>query len=154
MDGLQREIGKRKPFDLPEEEAYLNLLRTQSALASQCERLFRREGLSGSGYNILRILRGAAPAPRCPREIADQLVAAVPDMTRLLDRLEDQGLVSRERSVEDRRMVLVRLTAKGQKVLASLDEPLRELHRAQLGHLSREDLRELSRLLVLARRGG
>lgn len=152
MTSLQRELGKRKPFDLPEEEAFLNILRTASHLGNEFDRLFKAQALSESTYNILRILRGSHPEPRCPSSIADQLVAAVPDMTRLLDRLERQGLIARERCTTDRRMVWIRVTKEGLAVLAALDEPVRAMHKRQLGHLKRDELRDLSRLLVRARR--
>lgn len=152
MSPLQDELRKKHPFDLPEQEAFLNVLRTASVLATPFERLLRSRDLSSSGYNILRILRGAQGQPRCPAEIARDLVADVPDMTRLLDRLADAGLISRAREdASDRRKVAVRLTDAGRQLLAELDQPLLDLHRAQLGSMSREQLRELSRLLVEAR---
>jgi DNA-binding MarR family transcriptional regulator len=152
MDSLHREIGKKKPFEHPEEEAFLNIARTASVLAADFDRLFKAAGLSESTYNILRILRGSNPEPRCPSSIGADLVAAVPDMTRLLDRLEKQALIQRERCTEDRRMVWVRITKDGLKVLAALDEPVLALHRQQLAHMKKDELRELSRLLVRARK--
>lgn len=151
MDSLHKEIGKKKPFEHPEEEAFLNIARTASLLAADFDRLFKAAGLSESTYNILRILRGSHPEPRCPSSIGVDLITAVPDMTRLLDRLEKNGLIERERCDKDRRMVWVRITKDGLRVLAGLDAPVLELHRRQLSHMKREELRELNRLLVRAR---
>jgi DNA-binding MarR family transcriptional regulator len=158
---LQHEIGKRKAFEHPEVEAYLNLLRTTSRLAHDTERLFKRHDLSAATYNVLRILRGhrlaAAEAGRrfegisCAT-IAEQLVTPAPDLTRLVDRLHATGFVGRARSKDDRRVVLVTITRKGLNVLTKLDAPLLALHQHQLGHLTRSELAELSRLLVKARR--
>ncbi|MCA9283684.1 MAG: MarR family transcriptional regulator [Phycisphaerales bacterium] len=150
--GLQHEIGKRQPFDLLEQEAYLNLVRTASRLGVPFGRLFRELGLSEAGYNVLRILRGAGSPGRTCGEISAHVVAAVPDITRLIDRLEREGLAARRRTAEDRRQVVVTLTAKGKRTLAALDEPIRELHRRQLGHLKPSELRTLNALLVKARR--
>ncbi len=83
--------------------------------------------------------------------VAQRLVTRVPDITRLVDRLEASGLVKRERCTEDRRVVYVSITLKGQSLLAALDEPVREMHRKQLEHMPRKDLAELSRLLTAAR---
>ncbi len=155
--GLQHEIGKKHPFDLPEQEAYLNLIRTASSLNVEFERFFREHGLSEATYNALRILRGAtlgpdAPGKRACSEIGDQMIAQVPDVTRVVDRIESMGLAQRCRCVQDRRVVYVKITRKGLDLLASIDEALLALHRDQLGHLSRKELAELNRLLVKARR--
>jgi DNA-binding MarR family transcriptional regulator len=151
---LQHEIGKRKPFDSAEQEAYLNLLRTASVLGVRIGRMFKRHGLSEATYNILRILRGemehGSRGVPC-QLIGERLIAQVPDTTRLLDRLESAGLVKRSRTTEDRRVVLISITSRGQELLAQLDAPLMDLHREQLGHMSRAELTDLSRLLVKAR---
>ncbi len=155
---LQHELGKRKPFDAPEQEAFLNVIRTASVLTSAFQRLFRAHKLSESTYNALRILRGSTTdaeshGTRTCSQIGEHLVAQVPDVTRLIDRLEQLGFAERVRCDKDRRVVHVRITRKGLDVLAKLDEPVLELHRAQLGHMSRGELSDLSRLLVKARQG-
>lgn len=162
---LRSEIGKKKPFDRPEVEAFLNLFRTCSIFTTQTTRFFRDFGLTEAQYNALRILRGHASHPDSPRPdvggtggvpsqtIGQQLVAQVPDVTRLVDRLVDAGFAERLSARTDRRIVLVRITKAGLDLLAQIDAPLIELHRQQLGHMSRADLAELNRLLVLARRG-
>ena len=96
-------------------------------------------------------LRGAGPDGLPSLEVGARMVARVPDITRLLDRLEEKDLVRRERSTEDRRVIIARLTRKGEQLLASLDEPVLEMNKQLLGHLSRKDLAELSRLLEAAR---
>lgn len=152
MSTLAQEIGKHKPFELPEEEAYLNLLRTVGLLSAEFERLFKRHGLSEATYNILRILRGAGPSGKPCGRIGREMVARVPDMTRLLDRLERQRLVERTRTADDRRVVIVRITPRGADLLAQLDPVVSSIHRSQLGHVPRRELADLSRLLVKARR--
>lgn len=149
--GLAHEINKKRPFDCPEEEAYLNVLRTAAHLEADFTRLFRQHGLSESTYNVLRILRGAGPEGRKATEIACDMVVRVPDVTRLVDRLVEQGLVERRRCPEDRRVVHVTLTARGRALLGRLDAPVAGTHRAQLGHLTRAELNELNRLLVKSR---
>jgi DNA-binding MarR family transcriptional regulator len=149
---LQHELKKKGPFDSPEEEAALNVLRTNDQLQIRFTRLFREHGLTGSQYNVLRILRGeAGPLPIL--EIADRTVTVVPGITGLIDRLEQAGLVRRERCQKDRRVVHVRLTDKALAVLADLDEPLLELNRKLMTGLSRAETSELSRLLEKVRHG-
>ena len=150
--GLREEIKKRNPFDCPEQEAALNLWRTADQLGSRFGRLLKGKGLSDSQYNVLRILRGEGKALPC-QEIAARMITRLPDITRLVDRLEGSGLVARSRTPDDRRVVLIEITEQGLDLLARLDEPMLALHRAQLGHLSREELGELNRLLVKARQG-
>ena len=151
---LQEEINKRHPFECPEQEATLNLVRTMDHLGQEFARLFHEHGLSGPQYNVLRILRGVGGAGLPCGEIAGQMVTHMPDITRLVDRLEAAGLVERRRTEEDRRVVLVTITPAGLDVLARLDRPVLDLHRRQLGHLTRAELAELNRLLVKARRPG
>src|SRR4051794_6704716 len=119
---LKDEIKKRKPFDQPEEEAFLNLFRTTTLLQVDFERLFKGCGLSEPQYNVLRILRGAGPAGLPSTEIADRMITRVPDITRLVDRLEASKLVERSRTPEDRRVVIVRITPKGLQALSDLDD--------------------------------
>lgn len=147
---LGRELKKRGPFASPEQEANLNLLRTSDQFANRFGRLFRDYGLTSSQYNVLRILRGEGKPLPC-LEIAARMIQVVPAMTGLVDRLEQQGLVRRARCTEDRRVIYVELTEQGAAVLEKLDEPLLELHRTLIGHLTRGELKELSRLLEKAR---
>lgn len=149
---LQKEIGKREPFQSAEQEALLNLARTLDCLAHDFERLFAEHGVSGPQYNVLRILRGHGGEGLPCLEIAREMIHRMPDITRLADRLEQAGLVERRRTKQDRRLVLVRITPAGLDLLARLDEPLLALHKRQLGHLSSAELVELNRLLVKARR--
>lgn len=148
---LRDEIKKKRPFEHPEEEAYLNLLRTSAILIADFERLFKECGLSEPQYNVLRILRGAGGGGLPCLEIGSRMITRVPDTTRLVDRLEAAGYVERARIDEDRRVVLVKITKKGLAAIAPLDDKLLEIHKKQMGHMSREELEELSRLLVKAR---
>ncbi len=148
--GLQDEIKKRNPFDAPEQEVSLNLARTADRLQGEFARLFKDHGISGAQYNVLRILRGAGEPLPC-QEIAGRMITQLPDITRLVDRLEDAGLVERSRTMSDRRLVLTRITERGLCLLERLDEPVLQTHRRQLGHLTRAELDELNRLLVKAR---
>jgi DNA-binding MarR family transcriptional regulator len=148
---LQQELKKRRPFDSPEQEATLNIARTADRFGICYARLFREYGLTPSQYNVLRILRGEGkPLPIL--EVADRMLAVVPGITGLIDRLEGMGLLARQRSTEDRRVVFVAITPKGLDLLGRLDGPEAALHKRLVGHLSPAELRELSRLLEKARR--
>jgi DNA-binding MarR family transcriptional regulator len=125
-------------------------VRTNDQLQNRFLRLFREYGVTPSQYNILRILRGEGK-PMPSLEIGERMIQVVPAMTGLIDRLEKQSLVRRERCLEDRRVIFIVLTEQGEQLLAKLDEPVVELHRALLGHLSKSELAELSRLLEKAR---
>lgn len=147
---LQQELKKKRPFESPEQEAILNLLRTSDQFQNRLGRLFREFDLTPSQYNVLRILRGEGkPLPSL--EIAGRMIQVVPAITGLIDRLERQELVARRRCTEDRRVVYVEITPKALKTLKELDEPLEQLHRRLIGHLRRAELKELSRLLEKAR---
>jgi DNA-binding MarR family transcriptional regulator len=136
----------------PEEAAYLDLLRTTDMLSRPVAQLLKSEDLSQTQYNVLRILRGAPGGLACG-EIGDRMITRDPDITRLLDRLEKRRLISRARDAKDRRLVLTRIAPEGLQLLARLDEPVRDAHRKQLGHLGRERLRALAGLLAACRGG-
>jgi DNA-binding MarR family transcriptional regulator len=148
---LQREIRQRKPFASAEEEAYLNLRRTADALMRAEAAYLKTLDLSCAQYNVLRILRGAGRDGLACREIAARMVSRDPDVTRLLDRLEDRGLVVRVRGDADRRVVTSKITAKGLALIRDSDQSLTRLHRSQLSHVGEEKLGELIDLLELAR---
>ena len=143
---LQHELKKKRPFESPEQEAALSILRTNDQLQIRFARLFREHGLTPSQYNILRILRGEGkPLPIL--EVAGRTITVVPAITGLIDRLENAGFVRRLRCDEDRRVIYVSLTDSGAGTLAALDEPLMALHRKLLGHLLPGELKDLIRLL-------
>lgn len=133
-----------------EEKTYLELLRTSDWLTRGVAALLKTEELSLTQYNVLRVLRGAPEGLPCG-EIARRLITREPDITRLLDRMEKRGLISRCRETEDRRTVLTRITEEGTDTVGRLDEPVQALHRTQLGHLGRERLLSLAELLREAR---
>jgi DNA-binding MarR family transcriptional regulator len=139
---------RRRPA-CPEEAAFLDLLRATDRLSRGLVAVLKTEDLSGNQYNVLRILRGAIEGLPCG-EIGNRMITRDPDITRLLDRLEKRGLISRSRETRDRRMVMARITPSGLKLLGRLDEPVLEAHRKQLGHLGRERLRALTELLQAA----
>jgi len=150
---LQQELKKKRPFESAEQEAALNILRTGDWLDNRFNRLLREYGLTSSQYNVLRILRGEGkPLPSL--EIAERTIQIVPAITGLIDRLEKQKLLVRERSAEDRRIIYVEITAKGLALLKQIDEPISELHRRLIGHLSQRELKELTGLLEKAREAG
>jgi len=135
-----------------EQEAYLSLQRTADFLARGAEEAIKPFGLSGTQYNILRILRGAGRDGLCCREASERMVTHDPDITRLLDRLERRGLVVRTRASSDRRVITAQITSEGLRILAKLDEPIAECHRRQLGHLGARRLAQLIQLLDSARK--
>jgi len=128
----------------------LDLLRTVDMLTRSSFGVLKAEDLSSTQYNVLRILRGAPQGLPCG-EIAGRMITRDPDVTRLLDRMEKRGLISRARDSRDRRMVLARISAEGLKLVNRLDEPVQQMHRKLLGHLGRERLRALGELLAAAR---
>jgi DNA-binding MarR family transcriptional regulator len=147
---LQQELKKKRPFELPEQEAALSIVRTSDQLQHCFARLLRAHDLTPSQYNILRILRGEGkPLPIL--EIASRTIAVVPGITGLIDRLEQAGFVNRLRCEKDRRVIYVALTDQGIQALAALDEPLMALHRKLLGHLSKSELMELIGVLEKVR---
>jgi MarR family transcriptional regulator, organic hydroperoxide resistance regulator len=130
-----------------ENQIFLKVLKTADALEQQAEELVRTAGLTAAQYNVLRILRGAEPAGLPCRGIGDRMISHDPDITRLLDRMEKCGLITRERQTKDRRVVMARITAQGRALLKRLDRPVRELHKQQFRHIPTARLKALGELL-------
>lgn len=141
---------RRKPLRSLEAQAFATLQRTADQLLQGVAELVKPAGLSPPQYNALRILRAARHEGLACREIAERMITRDPDITRLLDRLEDRRLVVRSRERADRRVITARITEEGLRILASLDRPMLALHARQLRHLGREGLRDLVRLLERA----
>lgn len=151
MGKLADEIRQNKPFVSPEVEAFLSLQRSADVLMRGLESLLKEHGLTQSQYNALRILRGAGEAGLVCRELGNRMVTRDPDITRLLDRLDARGLVSRTRDSRDRRTVVTRISPMGLAVLEALDVPVADLHNRQLAHLGPRRLRQLIELLDAVR---
>ncbi len=141
---------KSRRVSCPEEDLFVSLWRTADLLARNAEKVLRSADISPTQYNVLRILRGAPEGLTCS-EIGKRMISRDPDITRLLDRLEKRGLLSRCREAKDRRQVLTRISPEGLQLLADLDGPVTDIHRQQLGHLGREGMRSLQELLETAR---
>ncbi|HET7259292.1 MAG TPA: MarR family transcriptional regulator [Candidatus Acidoferrum sp.] len=136
----------RPPASL-EERIFLALLKTADALGQQAEQLTHSANLTGTQYNVLRILRGAGPEGLACRGIGDRMITHDPDITRLLDRMEKRGLITRERQKDDRRVVKTWITPKGLALLKPLDQPMRDLHKRQFRHMAGSRLKTLNELL-------
>src|SRR5437868_7115385 len=139
---------KRSPrFDSLEQEVFLNLWRTYDRLRAFEDELFGRYELTPQQYNVLRLLRGQHPETTPTLALANRLISRAPDITRMLDKLEQRGLIARERNAENRRVVRVGITEAGLALLREIAAPLRECHARQLGHLKEEELKRLAALL-------
>ena len=133
------------------EQAHLELHRTAGLLDDALERIFKAHGISSTQYNVLRILRGAGHEGLCRNEVRGRLLNRMPDVTRLLDRMEEAGLITRERSSVDRRLVATQLTAKGRALVDALDLPVATEQERLLGQVPAKDLKALVALLAEVR---
>jgi len=132
---------------LLEEHVFVALVKAADTLSLNADQLFKASGLSGTQYNVLRILRGAEPHGLACRGIADRMITHDSDITRLLDRMEKRGLITRQRQTDDRRVVKTRITPAGLSALKTLDAPVREMHVRQFQHVSAARLKTLSKIL-------
>ncbi len=130
-----------------EKRVFVSLLQTADTLGQEAEQLLKAAGLTGAQYNVLRILRGAEPSGLACRAIGERMISHDPDMTRLLDRMEKRGLITRERQSDDRRVVKTRITAQGLSLLKTFDQPVHDLHKRQFRRMSATRLKILYDLL-------
>ena len=152
MAGLKLEIVQEAPFSSVEEEALLNLLRTSDCLHRAFRLKTRDWGVTSTQYNVLRILRGAQPHGLTCSAIGSRMIAAEPDITRLLSRMKALKLVRQKRDPRDRRVVWTQISEAGLDLLRKMDPAIKRLPAELLGHLESAELRELIRLLELARK--
>jgi DNA-binding MarR family transcriptional regulator len=150
---LQEEIKQTKPFEQPADEALLSIMRTATVLEHGSNEVLRRHGITSTQYNVLRILKGAGAAGLCGREVGERLISRVPDVSRLLDRMEQMELVARERDSADRRHITARITARGRRVLAEATPDLEKYSRRLVAHLPVRTLEALTRALGAIRTG-
>ncbi|MCE9531329.1 MAG: MarR family transcriptional regulator [Planctomycetes bacterium] len=146
-----KQVRASRLFDSLEQEVFLNLWRTYDRLRAHEDELFARHDLTPQQYNALRLLKSAHPEKIHTLDLAGRLVSRAPDITRLLDKLEQRGLIDRDRPAENRRVVRIGITEAGMALLEDLREPILACHTRQLGHLSRQKLNELVSLLQEAR---
>ena len=148
---IQSEIRLRKPLGHPKVEVFLNIQRPAEVQLNQFTQLLRPHGLSPAQYNVLRILRGAGEQGLPCGEIATRMISRDPDITRLIDRMEQRGWVARNRSVQDRRVVTVTVQQQALAMLAALDEPVADLHRVQFAVFDANRIATLISLLEVLR---
>lgn len=147
---LQDELKQTKPFRSLEEEAVLNIVRTAATLEHSVARALKPHEITTTQYNVLRILRGAGAEGLCRNEIGARLVRAVPDVTRLLDRMEELGLITRERGDRDRRFVRTRATKKGLDIASRVDAEVDAYH-SRFRKLDKKSLKALIEMLEAVR---
>lgn len=151
MATLQEELKQARPFKSSEEELYLSIIRTAAVLEHRVAQSLKRYRITPTQYNVLRMLRGAGSAGLCRNEVGARLVANVPDVTRLLDRMEETGWIVRERSNSDRRFVTARISKAGLDLVNKMDAAVAAIHSEQLGHIDTGRQRELIDLLTYVR---
>jgi DNA-binding MarR family transcriptional regulator len=150
---LQQEIKQTKPFNSLADEAFLNLQRTADFLMRKVADALKPFNITEPQYNVLRILRGAGEHGLINREIGERMLTFVPDVTRMLDRLEARKLIGRERGLEDRRLVTACITSEGLELLKKLDGIFKKFHTQLLSGCSEKELGELIQMLEKLRRG-
>jgi DNA-binding MarR family transcriptional regulator len=150
---LQAELKQKIPFTSREQEAILSVMRTADALQARVEDFLKDFELTGTQYNLLRILRGAGSEGLPCREISERMIARDSDITRLLDRMEERGFVERERAGHDQRVILGKITGAGLKQLREMDGPIDKHGKEMLRHVGQGKLKQLIELLELVRGG-
>ena len=141
-------LRQTKPFASRRQEGTLALLLTAEAVRWRISKLLESRGeLTMQQYNVLRILRGAGAKGLPTLSIVERMIENTPGITRLVDRLEAKGLVSRGRAAEDRRQVVCRITPRGLAELKALDPVVNHEDEDALADLNEQEVSSLIRLL-------
>ena len=139
-------------FDSLQQQAFLELWKTYDCLKAEEDLVFGQFDISSQQYNALRLLKAVAPQPLAVSALGQRMITRAPDMTRMLDRLEQRGWIARVRRDDNRRVVEVTITPDGTKLLQQIAKPIRACHQRQFGHLSDEQLTQLIGLLRATRK--
>ncbi|HMQ04954.1 MAG TPA: MarR family transcriptional regulator [Pyrinomonadaceae bacterium] len=148
---LQKELQQTKPFASLQEAAHLAVLVTAERFKTNASHIFKTKDLTPAQYNVLRILRGAGEEGISCTDISGRMITRDSDITRMLDRLEARGLITRRRQANDRRVVKAFISEAGLEVLNDLDGPLSTFNQDQMAGLSEKELNSLIKLLEKAR---
>ncbi len=148
----EMEIDRRPKFDSLQQEAFLELWRSYDCLKAEEDMVFSEFAISSQQYNALRLLKAAAPDAMAVSALGQRMITRAPDMTRMLDRLEDRGWIARVRRDDNRRVVEVTIMEAGKVLLQQIAEPIKACHQRQLGHMPERQLKELIQLLQAVRR--
>jgi DNA-binding MarR family transcriptional regulator len=146
-ENLAEEVGRNAPFDSLEQELFLNLIRTSEWLQAEFARVFKVNGITQPQFNVLKILQVEDEKGIPIQKIGQRMTTKGSDVTRLVDRLEKAGHVERFRTESDRRIIFVRLTESGRRMIENLTQPLIDAHQSTKGHLERDKLEMLNNLL-------
>jgi DNA-binding MarR family transcriptional regulator len=121
------------------------LIRARNLIMAEMDAAMADLDISGQNIGILLSLHNGAAST--PFELSKLLDMDTGLMTRMLDKLEKHGLLSRARSVEDRRVVNLTLTAKGREVAQQIPERAPDVLNERLKHFSKAEFNEFRRLL-------
>lgn len=136
---------QQRRFESPSQRAIVGLLVAAAAMLQRINDLLRPHGITHDQYNVLRILRGAQPDGLSRGEIGRRMMSRAPDVTRLLDRLERQGLIKRSWAPENRRLSVARITAAGLELLGAIDPELHALQQGSTEGMSEKELLAFAR---------
>ena len=151
---LQEELRQNTPFARLNGEALVSVLRTAAVIDHALHEALKPHGITPTQYNVLRILRGAGERGLCGRDVGSRLVSRVPDVPRLLDRMTEVGLISRERDADDRRHVTARITPAGLRLMEEVEPVLERVETERFGMLDEDALRALIQSLAAVRQAG
>lgn len=144
---LEETLKQTRPFRSAFEKTSLNIIFTGNWLQSRLEERVKAHGLpTHQQYNILRILRGAFPEGHSIQDIKCRMLDRNSDVSRLVDRLLKQDLVTREEDSQNRRKVIVKITETGLKLLEDLQPMIDEMNRF-FSQIPEEQLAEVNAVL-------
>jgi DNA-binding MarR family transcriptional regulator len=135
-----------KGFATAAAAAWVSVVVAGDRLSQQAEQVFRQHGITGDQYNVLRILRGARPTGLARAGITQRLLRRAPDVTRMLDRLENNGLIERRRDADDARLSIARITRRGLSLLERVDPEIERTMESATASLRDDQLRQIARL--------
>ncbi|MAD31993.1 MAG: MarR family transcriptional regulator [Cryomorphaceae bacterium] len=116
---LEQEI-KQKAFRSEQSKLIVNLIYTYNQLKSRIATVLKNEGVTMQQYNVLRIVNGSGEEGITTSEIRERMLDKMSDASRMVDRLESMELLLKQRDRDDRRVLHVFLTEKGQALVQRL----------------------------------
>ncbi len=149
---LEADIQQTK-FKSEYNKLLVNLIYTGNWINQIEASIFKPHSITSPQYNVLRILRGQYPQPATINLIIERMLDRQSNASRIVDRLEQKGLVIRKQSAEDRRAVDVLISDQGLELLATLDEKLEAWEQGH-NHFEEQDLKQVNDFLDRFRQNG
>jgi DNA-binding MarR family transcriptional regulator len=150
---LKEELKLKKGFDIVEHEALLNIYYTANLIKKRADAFFRSFGLTDVQYNVMTLLtyQGGSDGGMSQAQLSEKMLVNRANITTLVDRMERAELVTRTTHSEDRRLNIIKLTTKGEKLFEKVEPFYQEQIQQVMSGVAKQEQKKLMTILEKVR---